>query len=76
MADLKLARLPDRTPVKLTIIITPDLQSALQAYAGLYASTYGVEEPVADLIPAMLTAFLDGDRSFVRAREAMLRGQK
>jgi hypothetical protein len=25
MADIKLARLPDRTPVKLTISISPDL---------------------------------------------------
>ncbi|EQB01039.1 hypothetical protein L286_16690 [Sphingobium sp. HDIP04] len=47
MADLKLGKLPDRTPVKLTITITPDLQAALQAYAAVYASTYGVEEPVA-----------------------------
>lgn len=29
MADLKLAKLPDRTPVKLSITITPDLQAAL-----------------------------------------------
>ncbi|WP_353888498.1 DUF2274 domain-containing protein [uncultured Sphingomonas sp.] len=34
MANLKLGKLPDRTPAKLTITITPDLQTALQAYAG------------------------------------------
>lgn len=34
MANLKLGKLPDRTPAKLTISITPDLQAALQAYAG------------------------------------------
>ncbi|KPH68813.1 DUF2274 domain-containing protein [Novosphingobium sp. ST904] len=75
MADLKLARLPDRTPVKLAITITPDLQNALQAYAGLYAAQYGVEEPVTELIPAMLTAFLEGDRNFVRARDAARRNR-
>jgi hypothetical protein len=76
MADLKLAKLPDRTPVKLAITITPDLQAALQSYAAIYAETYGVEEPVADLVPAMLAAFLESDRSFVRSREAAARGQK
>ena len=47
MADLKLGKLPDRTPVKLSITITPDLQAGLQDYAAVYAATYGVEEPVA-----------------------------
>ena len=36
MTDLKLARLPDRTPVKLTISISPDLADALGIYAALY----------------------------------------
>lgn len=69
MVDLKLGRLPDRTPVKLAITITPDLQSALNDYAALYAQAYGREEPVTELIPAMLAAFLESDRNFVKARE-------
>lgn len=69
MPELKLARLPDRTPVKLAITITPDLNGALRDYAQLYAETYGVEETVAELIPAMLSAFLLSDRSFGKARE-------
>ena len=68
MVDLKLARLPDRTPVKMTITVLPDLHERLNAYAQLYAKTYGIEEPVTALIPAMLTAFLDADREFARAR--------
>ena len=40
MANLKLAKLPDRTPVKLSITITPDLQNALREYAALYAQAY------------------------------------
>lgn len=68
MPDLKLAKLPDRTPVKLSITITPDLQAALQDYATVYAATYGVEEPVAELVPAMLAAFLESDRSFAKAK--------
>ena len=68
MPDLKLAKLPDRTAIKLAITITPDLHQALQEYAALYASAYGREEPVAELIPAMLAAFLEGDRAFTKAR--------
>ena len=73
MADLRLGKLADRTPVKLAITITPDLQAALQAYAAIYAQTYGVEEPVAELVPAMLAAFLEADRGFARARDARSR---
>ena len=58
MVDLKLARLPDRTPVKLSLSITPDLAEALAAYARLYAAAYGKEEPIAELVPAMLESFL------------------
>lgn len=70
MADLKLAKLPDRTPIKLAITVTPDLHQALAEYAALYSETYGRNEPVAELVPAMLTAFLDSDREFAKRRRA------
>lgn len=76
MADLKLPQLPDRTPIKLSISVLPDLHQALADYAALYAQTYGRDEPVAELIPAMLATFLESDRAFVRERDARLRGQK
>jgi len=46
----------------------PDLHQALIDYAALYATTYGRDEPVAELIPAMLAAFLESDRGFARNR--------
>jgi len=64
MADLKLPRLPDRTPVKLVIQISPQLHTDLGNYAALYKEAYGVEEAIVDLIPSMLSAFLESDRSF------------
>lgn len=70
MPELKLAKLPDRTPVKLAITITPDLHQMLQHYAALYAEAYGHQEPVAELVPAMLAAFLESDRTFARSRTA------
>lgn len=68
MSELKLAPLPDRTPVKLSISILPELNETLNDYAAAYKIAYGRDEPVVELIPAMLTAFLDSDRAFGRAR--------
>jgi hypothetical protein len=66
--DLKLPQLPDRNPVKLSIAVMPELHQALVEYAALYATTYGRDEPVVELVPAMLAAFLDSDRTFIRGR--------
>lgn len=71
MADLKLAKLPERTPVKLAINVTPDLHRALTDYATIYNEAYGQSEPLAELIPHMLAAFLASDRHFMKAREAL-----
>lgn len=65
---LKLPKLPDRVPVKVTISVSPELNQALADYATLYAETYGQQEPIAELIPAMLATFLDSDRTFSRGR--------
>lgn len=66
MADLKLPKLPDRTPVKLTIVLGSELNDALKAYADRYAQVYGTVEQVVDLIPFMLDAFLQTDKGFTR----------
>jgi len=68
MADLKLGRLPDRTPIKLTISVLPELHQKLGDYAALHATTYGASEPVAELIPAMLSTFLESDREFTKTQ--------
>jgi hypothetical protein len=64
---MRLPKLPDRTPVKLTTTLQPALATRLRAYADFYAETYGAREEVADLVPFMLEAFLDGDADFRRA---------
>lgn len=69
MPDLKLARLPDRVPVKITFTASPELNRTLQLYAELYRETYGEEEKVPELIPFMLESFLAGDRRFAKARK-------
>ena len=67
---LKLARIPDRTPVKLTILVPPELNEALAEYAAAYQEAYGAAEPVAEIVPAMLASFIESDREFARARQA------
>ncbi len=76
MTDIKLGRLPDRTPVKLTINISPDLQRDLTAYAAIYREAYGDEQSVSDLVPHMLAAFLASDRGFAKAREGLAERRK
>ncbi len=67
MQALRLSKLPDRNPVKITITVQPDLHAALRVYAELYRESYGDEESVAELIPYMLQTFLETDRGFARA---------
>ena len=69
MTGLKLAPLPDRVPVKITITVQPELRKALDDYALLYAKSYGAEEQVAELIPYMLDAFLKADHGFRKGRK-------
>ncbi|MGX0961489.1 DUF2274 domain-containing protein [Bradyrhizobium sp. 521_C7_N1_3] len=66
---MKLAKLPDRTPVKMNVVLTPGLAQRLREYAVFYAETYGNKEEVAELIPFMLEAFLDGDVAFKKERK-------
>jgi len=66
MAELKLAKLPDRTPVKLTITVGAEVHQMLKEYADAYQSAYGSAEQVVDLIPFMLEAFMLTDKNFAR----------
>ena len=46
MIELKLPKLPSRTPTKITIEIFPELADALQQYADAYEEVYGTGEAV------------------------------
>lgn len=71
MSDLKLPKLPDRTLVKFTIAVSPDLAERLAAYADAYETAYSQREAVADLIPFMLAGFLESDRAFAKWRKTI-----
>lgn len=68
---LKLDKLPDREPAKITFTASPELKAALNDYAEIYRRTYGNKEGVADLIPFMLEAFMNADPGFKRARKQL-----
>jgi hypothetical protein len=68
---LRLGQLPDRTPVRMSLSVDPELASALSDYAEIYRQTYGAEEKPETLIPAMIESFLASDAGFKRARRAL-----
>jgi len=72
MSNLKLRQLPDRTLVKITITIMPELAANLNLYAAHYEQAYGTTEPVTELIPAMLAMFLESDRAFQKRRRSSM----
>src|SRR3569833_1619333 len=67
MPDLKLGKLPDRVPVKMTFTAPPDLALVFCEYAAVYRAAYGEAESEEELIPFMLTSFLEGVRGFAKA---------
>jgi len=69
--NLKIGKLPDMTPTKLSINITPDLKSDLDIYAQLYQQAYGDKQNVANLIPLMLEGFLASDSGFKKAKREL-----
>jgi hypothetical protein len=70
MTGLRLAKLPDRTPIKVSISLPPELHERLTHYLSVYRATYGdLSVGISDLIPAMLANFIDNDRAFAKARK-------
>ncbi len=74
--SLRLSQLPDRTPVRMTISLDPNLAAALIDYAEIYTHTYGKAEKPEALIPAMLETFLSTDSGFKRARKLLSKTAK
>lgn len=68
MAEIKLGKLPDRTPVKLSVTLSPELARELEDYRAIYNERFDADEPLPELVPHMLAAFLASDREFQRVR--------
>lgn len=65
---MKLAKLPDRTPVKIIFVASPGLAKSLALYAQYYKEVYRQAESISELMPYALEAFLESDRGFMKFR--------
>ncbi len=77
MTKLKLSKIDDDRPVKLTVELTAAVHRDLIAYAEVLGRTAGQSaiEP-AKLIGPMLARFMATDRAFAKARHEALGSEK
>jgi len=71
---LRIGRLPDLTPVKLTVSLEPEVHQMLEDYAQIYNDSYGETVKPVELVPSMIAGFLATDNGFKRARKALRSG--
>lgn len=69
--SLRIAKLPDLTPVKMTIHVEPDVHRLLEDYARIYNDRYDEDVAPGVLVPPMLATFLASDNGFKKARKAL-----
>ncbi|MDE2562718.1 MAG: DUF2274 domain-containing protein [Sphingomonadales bacterium] len=72
MTKLRLGRIEDEKPVKVTIELTGAVHRDLARYAEAHARETGLTQPLPPerLIPPMLERFMATDRAFARKRSA------
>ncbi len=68
---LRIGKLPDLTPVKLTVSLEPEVHQMLEDYARIYGDSYGETVKPGELVPFMISGFLATDNGFKRARKAL-----
>jgi hypothetical protein len=68
MAKLKLSRVPDDKPVRLTVKLPRAVHLDLIAYGELLGDGTGQVVEPRNLIPPMLARFMSTDRAFLKAR--------
>jgi len=68
---LRIAKLPNLTPVKLTVSLEPEVHQMLEDYAKIYGESYGESVKPAELVPSMIAGFLATDNGFKRARKVL-----
>ena len=66
---LRIGKLPDLTPVKMTIQVDPELHKMLEDYARIYNNSYDAAVVPSALVPSMLAGFLGSDSGFKKARK-------
>jgi hypothetical protein len=72
-SNLRIGKLPDLTPIKMTVQFSPDVHHQLEDYARIYFESYGEKVGPAVLVPKMVASFLASDSGFKKARRALVR---
>ena len=73
---LRIGKLPDLTPVKITVSLDREVHQMLEDYSRIYGDSYGEAVKPAELVPSMIAGFLSTDNGFKRARKALPPTQK
>ena len=73
---LRIGKLPDLTPVKMTVSLDREVHEMLEDYARIYGESYGEAVKPADLVPSMVSSFLATDNGFKRARKTLASPKK
>ena len=73
---LRIGKLPDLTPVKMTVSLDREVHEMLEDYARIYGESYGEAVKPTELVPSMIAGFLASDNGFKRARKALVSNQK
>jgi len=68
---LRIAKLPDLRPVRMTVSLDREVHEMLEDYARIYGESYGETVKPAELIPSMIAGFLATDIGFKRARKVL-----
>ena len=71
MTSLKLKKIPDSTPVKLSLTLLPDVYADLLLYAEIYKQEHGQQETPPTLASHMIAGFMAADSGFRKAKQAM-----
>jgi hypothetical protein len=68
MTKLKLGRIPDERPVKLTIEVPAPLHRKLIAYGEALARDLGESDPIAPakVAPPMIAGYIESDKEFAK----------
>lgn len=68
---LRIGKLPDLTPVKMTVSLDREIHEMLEDYARIYGESYEEAVKPAELVPSMIAGFLASDNGFKRARKVL-----
>jgi len=68
---LRIGKLQDLSPVKMTVSLDREVHEMLEDYARIYGESYGEAVKPAELVPSMIAGFLASDSGFKRARKSL-----